>query len=164
MRPSCHLKSRVTRLFAPQFVQAHSKNIKAPHYWPLERGIHRWPVDSTLKGPVMWKAFTKSLYTPGSAGCIYILEVTLFNPTSFTLTPAKSLICDPHEIVSVVTYSLLTFSLLISNRIKNSLSCYIDSDNAIATNFYTHRDNKNAWWKDQLYEIFVFAISLNKLL
>ena len=23
-----------------------------PHYWPFVRGIHRWPVDSPLRGPV----------------------------------------------------------------------------------------------------------------
>ena len=25
-----------------------------PHYWSFVRGIHRWPVDSPHKGPVMW--------------------------------------------------------------------------------------------------------------
>ena len=28
-----------------------------PHYRHLWGGIHRWPVDSPHKGPVMWKAF-----------------------------------------------------------------------------------------------------------
>ena len=30
---------------------------KAPNYWPFVRGIHRWPVDSPYRGPVIWKAF-----------------------------------------------------------------------------------------------------------
>ena len=25
-----------------------------PYYWPFVRGIHRWPVDSPHKGPVIW--------------------------------------------------------------------------------------------------------------
>ena len=32
------------------------RNIKARHDWPFVRGIHRWPVDSPHKGPVMRKA------------------------------------------------------------------------------------------------------------
>ena len=27
-----------------------------PCYWPFVRGIHRWPVDSPQKGPVMWSS------------------------------------------------------------------------------------------------------------
>ena len=33
------------------------ENIKFLCYWPLERGIHWWPVDSPHKGPVTWKMF-----------------------------------------------------------------------------------------------------------
>ena len=33
------------------------RNMKALHYWPFERGIHQWLVDSPHKGPVMQKAF-----------------------------------------------------------------------------------------------------------
>ena len=33
------------------------KSITGPHYWAFGRGIHRWPVDSLPKCPVMWKAF-----------------------------------------------------------------------------------------------------------
>ena len=32
-------------------------NTEPSHYRPLVRGIHRWPVDSPHKGPVIWKAF-----------------------------------------------------------------------------------------------------------
>ena len=32
-------------------------NIKIPCYWPCVRGIHRRPVDSPYKGPVVWKSF-----------------------------------------------------------------------------------------------------------
>ena len=32
------------------------KKKKAPHLWTFVREIHRWPVDSSLKGSVMWKA------------------------------------------------------------------------------------------------------------
>ena len=40
------LKLLASRLFAQPFVPAQIKeNIKAPHYWPLWGGIHRWPVD-----------------------------------------------------------------------------------------------------------------------
>ena len=35
------------------FVQINKEIIKDPHYWPFVRGIHRWPVDSSHKGPVM---------------------------------------------------------------------------------------------------------------
>ena len=35
----------------------HKRNIKALCYWPFVRGIHRWPVDSPHKGPVMRKMF-----------------------------------------------------------------------------------------------------------
>ena len=44
-------------LFVQLFVQANIKeSIKAPQHWPFVKGIHRWPVDSPHKGPVMWKA------------------------------------------------------------------------------------------------------------
>ena len=44
--------------FAQQLVQANNKeNIKATHHWPFVRGIHRSPVDSPHKGPVMRRAF-----------------------------------------------------------------------------------------------------------
>ena len=33
------------------------ENIVTPHYWPFVMGIHRWPMDSPHKGPVMLKAF-----------------------------------------------------------------------------------------------------------
>ena len=33
------------------------ENMKAPHYWPFVRGIHRWLVDSPHKGPVTRKMF-----------------------------------------------------------------------------------------------------------
>ena len=39
------------------FIQAQIKeNIKVPRHWLCE-GIHRWPVNSPHKGPVMWKMF-----------------------------------------------------------------------------------------------------------
>ena len=34
-----------------------SKNIKSPHFWLFVKGIHRSPVDSLHKGPVMREAF-----------------------------------------------------------------------------------------------------------
>ena len=35
------------------------ENIKGPHYWLFVSGIHRWPVDSPHKGPVMsWPNYT----------------------------------------------------------------------------------------------------------
>ena len=36
----------------------HKKKIKIPHHWPFVRAIHRSPVDSPHKGPVMRKCFT----------------------------------------------------------------------------------------------------------
>ena len=52
-----HLKSLATELFVQQLVQVNKEALKAPHYWPFVRGVHRWPVDSPHKGPVMWEAF-----------------------------------------------------------------------------------------------------------
>ena len=57
----CHMYtmlSQITWLFVQQLVHAYNKeNIKAIHYWPFVRGIHRSPVDSPHKGPVILKAF-----------------------------------------------------------------------------------------------------------
>ena len=50
---SRRINSPVTWTFVQQRVQANNKG----HYWPLCEGIHRWPVDSPHKGPVMRKAF-----------------------------------------------------------------------------------------------------------
>ena len=33
-----------------------------PHYWPFVRGIHRWPMDSIHKGPVMLSFDTYFLF------------------------------------------------------------------------------------------------------
>ena len=53
------LKSLATWLFAQKFDQANIKeNIAVLHYWSFVRGIHRWPVDSPQKGPVMRKTFS----------------------------------------------------------------------------------------------------------
>ena len=53
-----HPDSPAYRLFVQQFGQAAMKgNIKAPHHWPFVKGIHRWPVDSLNKRPVMRKVF-----------------------------------------------------------------------------------------------------------
>ena len=35
----------------------HKKKHQRVRYWPFVMGIHRWPVDSPHKGPVMWKVF-----------------------------------------------------------------------------------------------------------
>ena len=44
-----------TRFCVRQTVQANSKgNIEAPYYWPFQRGIHWWPVDSSHKGAPMF--------------------------------------------------------------------------------------------------------------
>ena len=54
---SWRIKSTATRHFAQQIVQADiEENIKTLH-WSLSRGIHRWPVDSSYKAPVMRKSF-----------------------------------------------------------------------------------------------------------
>ena len=34
-----------------------NENIKAPRYWPFVRGIHRGPMNSPHKGPVVRKMF-----------------------------------------------------------------------------------------------------------
>ena len=52
------LKPPATRLFV-KHVQANNKSIEAPHYWPFVRGIHRWPMDSPHKRPVMRKSFPR---------------------------------------------------------------------------------------------------------
>ena len=43
-----------TVYFSIRLIQ-HQRNIKAPPYWPFVRGIHRWPVNSSHKGPVTRK-------------------------------------------------------------------------------------------------------------
>ena len=46
----------LNRLFAQPCVQAHIKeNIKSPRHWLFVKRIHRWPVDSPHKGPVLRK-------------------------------------------------------------------------------------------------------------
>ena len=45
------LASPATGLFVHKFVQTNNKkHIKALHYWPFVRGIHRWPVTPHTKG------------------------------------------------------------------------------------------------------------------
>ena len=52
--PQRHLNSAASRQFVQQFAQADIKrNLKATHHAPFEKGIHRWPVDSPHKGPVI---------------------------------------------------------------------------------------------------------------
>ena len=36
---------------------ANNKDIRSPYYWPFVKGIHRWPMDSPHKGPVIQKTF-----------------------------------------------------------------------------------------------------------
>ena len=55
---SRHLISPASQLFVQQFVLADFKgNFKASHQWLFLSGIHRWPVVSPLKGPLLRKAF-----------------------------------------------------------------------------------------------------------
>ena len=47
----------ITWLFVQRIVLVNTKwNVKAHYYWPFDRGIHRSPLDSPHKGPVMHKA------------------------------------------------------------------------------------------------------------
>ena len=51
---SWYLKSLATPLFGQQFVHTDNKeSIKVPHYWPIVRGIHIWPLPMTsnVKAP-----------------------------------------------------------------------------------------------------------------
>ena len=51
-------KPPAPRLFTQPFVQAQIKeNTKAPRHWPFMRGIHRWPANSSHKGPAKRKMF-----------------------------------------------------------------------------------------------------------
>ena len=55
---SRHPNLPVPRLFVQEFLQAGGKgNTKAPHHCPFVWGIHRSPVDSPHKGPLLRKAF-----------------------------------------------------------------------------------------------------------
>ena len=55
-------KLTITRLFVQQLVHADVReNTKAPHDWLFVKGIHRWPVDSPHKWPVMRKSFSTAL-------------------------------------------------------------------------------------------------------
>ena len=45
------------RLVTQPFVQVDINETSIPHYWFYVRGIHRWPVDSPHKGPVMRNSF-----------------------------------------------------------------------------------------------------------
>ena len=49
-----------------------------PYHWPFARGIHRRPVDSPHKGPVIWKSFPVMTSSYDA----------LLNPTSGTQHPA----------------------------------------------------------------------------
>ena len=44
-------------LFSSLFNLTLKGNIKAPYHWHFLKGIHRWPMDSPHKGPVMRKLF-----------------------------------------------------------------------------------------------------------
>ena len=52
--PSWRLKSLTTWLFVQQCVY-HQKKWNLHITDPFVKGIHRWPVDSLHKGPIMWK-------------------------------------------------------------------------------------------------------------
>ena len=58
---SCALhRLAATGLFVQQIVYANKKeNVKVLHHWSFVSGIHRWPVDSPHKGPVMQKPFPR---------------------------------------------------------------------------------------------------------
>ena len=47
------IKLPANRLFLTIYSGEHQRIHKASHYWPFVRGIHRKPVDSPHKGPVM---------------------------------------------------------------------------------------------------------------
>ena len=46
---------------------------KVPHYWPFVRGMHRWPMHSPHKGPVMRKAFPDVI-----TGCSSLMQYPQF--------------------------------------------------------------------------------------
>ena len=67
---SWRLKSPATSLFVQPLVQVHIKEKhQSPTSLALVRGIHRWPVGSPHKGPVMRKMF---LFADA------IMEISLF--------------------------------------------------------------------------------------
>ena len=47
------VSNHVIWLFVYQLIIPTSKKHQSPHYWPFVRGIHRWPLNSAHKGPVM---------------------------------------------------------------------------------------------------------------
>ena len=53
-----YFNSPVSQLFVRLFAKVDVKgNTKAPHKCPFVKGMHRWPVNSPHKGPVMRKVF-----------------------------------------------------------------------------------------------------------
>ena len=49
---------------------------RVPHYWPFVREIHRWPVDSPHKGPVM-RTFGVSIDVSLNKRCSRLFDVTV---------------------------------------------------------------------------------------
>ena len=49
--------AKLTSLFVEHVIRINKENNRGLHYWPFVKGIHRFPMDSPHKGPVMLKAF-----------------------------------------------------------------------------------------------------------
>ena len=53
-----HLTTRNSNVCSAAGSVWRQKKHQGPHNWAFVRGIHRWPMDSPYKVPVMWKAFS----------------------------------------------------------------------------------------------------------
>ena len=51
------MSAMTSRITSITIVSQIKENIKAPRHWHLCGGIHRWPVNSTHKGPITRKMF-----------------------------------------------------------------------------------------------------------
>ena len=91
-----------------RFFQAQIKeNTKAPRYWPLCGGIHRWLVSSSHKGPVKRKMFSFDdviMYIPQS---VFLCESTLFTP----FRPSVGRRIRVCSIISTILTALIWFSV-----------------------------------------------------
>ena len=107
------------------------EHIKALCFWPFVRGIHRWPVDSPHKGPVIQKAFTCHdviMNREQTWGCIvrYTVPVSNGMEIKFTESPCKVTMCraaDSPTVLPAVSHWVRTVRWSQCSRIPGMLKC-----------------------------------------
>ena len=122
-----------------QFIQPHvqtnnKENTKALHYWLPVQGIHRWPMDSSHKGPVMQQAFPCHNVIMRSG-----VTLSMWNMRSSSHTFSKHLskvstnTCTKEQTIQIIT---------LVKKVQANIYCF----NHLETQTHLKTTTKHAGW------------------